>query len=276
MGHARDSRTLERYYNQPRSKDEHAENPLEQASIDFYTLRMESQVISKAIDTLYIVTSSPAHSWGIILPWVGLGLTILGWFANSSFSRRNQLKSFEEGVLDKIRLEINKELSIYREWVLKWNFLVMDAFPFNPATSKKYAIEITNHIEKELITPLSFLVHQYSPIFKNITPIFEALHNHYSKTLAEFTKFVQKDITTTPIAENEIEEMRSKISYQLVLIDQYFNALQYDCLRSLNRIKDYKNRQKDGSLYYRDENGTVHIYELPKIGRIKKIILDFI
>ena len=60
------------------------------------------------------------YFWDKLFPVLFTGfLVIVGWGITYRLSRRNQLRSFKEGVLDKVRTELNKPLIEYREWLGK-------------------------------------------------------------------------------------------------------------------------------------------------------------
>src|SRR5690606_4330789 len=76
-------------------------------------------VLKPIIDTVFVVAQAdPKTFWetyGAVL--VGVFVAMIGWAANSWFTRRNQLKAFKEQTLDKIRVELNVDIAVYRDWL---------------------------------------------------------------------------------------------------------------------------------------------------------------
>jgi hypothetical protein len=79
-------------------------------------------VLKSIVDTVFIpVMPKQDPNWyKFIMPLVGLfGIVVgmVGWWMNSWYARRNQLKGFEESVLDKIRIEMNFHFVEYEKWL---------------------------------------------------------------------------------------------------------------------------------------------------------------
>ncbi len=231
---------------------------------------MEPQAIVISGDTLHIVTSSPGHSWGTIIPWVGLGLTIIGWFINSLFSRSNTLKAFEEGVLDKIRIEINSEITKYTAWVDMLHTQLYLVYQSELETYYEEFPKLNSLLQSDQFGSLMNAFNNYQNLFRPLVPILSVVNRYQSKIINEMAPLVQ----TRPLGKNEarLEEVGNGILQIKFFTAQFFEALQYDCLQSLKRVRNYKNKKQDGRLFYIDENGVEHIYDFPKQHRFRKFL----
>lgn len=219
------------------------------------------------VDTLFIQAPATQKAWfETWAPWIGLFLTLAGWFISSFLTRRNALKSFEEGVLDKIRIEMNTPLMTYHTFLNELLFAVDMLRRASPEDSHKshdgqHLAPTAEGIAKPLEISDSglwlSLFEQYSLCFENFSETFTVLRRRHTEIIRKTNKLINEYTQFKPEAKAyHIDTLFKLVNEQYALRDQFSIFLQYECLKNMKRIKrpDFT-KPKSGERIVRTKKG---------------------
>lgn len=223
-------------------------------------------VIPVLHDTVKVYILKEGFSWDKVLAsivgLIAVAVAVIGWKRNSALARQNQIKAFDEGVLDKIRIDLIPLFTEHREWVLEFRLIVdaltklnaayeYNAEHGNPAADPKDSAqrfyrqalgfsEIRPFLEKKNTRKWITRLTDYQDLFKPMIPILEVLDAEHMSIRGDLREFIKKYndkipdyVATTNIfyrTTNRLENLDS-------LRDQFFRFFQYECLKSIERIK---------------------------------------
>lgn len=222
-------------------------------------------------DTVFVAKATDPGLWVKYGPLIAAFLVFAGWFAVAWLTRRNQLKAFHEGVLDKLRIELNEPMKEYQKWLFdtKDVFASIDlTLPppqptiFSKGWREDRNMKLSKLFSNEKIPRVFDRFSEYSLLLPSLVPIVKELHRRNGKMMESCADFFQDiDITNNP---NFLRISVLKINRQIMMIEQlrfqFFQFLQYECLYVTDKVSkpnfsgsplDYIERKIDGKLWWK-------------------------
>lgn len=217
-------------------------------------------------DTVKVYVLKEGFSWdktlSAIVGLIAVIVAMVGWGVNSYLARKNQKKSSDESVLDKIRTDLIPLFNEHREWVLEFREIVneltklnaiyeFNAIEGNPTVdpnqpeAKFYKqplgfSEIKPFLEKKNTRKWITRLIDYQDLFKPMIPVLELLDYEHISIRNEIRDFINNYNNVIPnyIATTKIlNKTTIRLENLAGLRDQFFRYFQYECLRSIGRIK---------------------------------------
>ena len=249
------------------------------------------------VDTVYAFASKKASSIQSIAPWIGLGLTVVGWFIGLILTRVNNKKSFRESVLDRIRIEVTPSLIEYQKWLdllhkmmmeVRTNFIrrfdnyeearKLIVKQIEAKTSDQATLERLTMDDLDLTDLRAYLnggpkvnfykrFQEYEFLFPRMSSMVSSLRERHTDLIGMLTTFYTGYNPKNILDNNmDIDYLRFAIDEARVLRDQLFQVFQYECLSSMDNLDEPKFKPIHFDAIVRKDDGTLTISTSPENG----------